>query len=284
MPTTISDEELQSLNRAILTRYGMDFSHYEPTSFKRRVCRVIDKFGLESSLGLWRKMISDQAFIFTFIDEITVGLTEMFRNRDFWIKLRESVLPQLMVKDTFSIWHAGCSTGEEVYSMAILLQEANLLKRARVIATDLNSQSVKSAREGRFPASHQKAYQASYHAAQGSANLTDYYRIKGEELYFDRIDIRHFDFLEHNLTKDPMPQQFDMIFCRNVMIYFDEALKMKVLQLFNDSLKVDGILVIGYYDALPANYKNWFGLQDPGTRIFRKLDPVKSLVPSLQIV
>jgi len=90
-------------------------------------------------------------------------------------------------------------------------------------------------------------------------------------MYFDRMDTRHFDFLVHNLAKDPMPQQFDMIFCRNVMIYFDEALKMKVLQLFKDALKEDGILVIRYYDALPATYKKWFGLQDPGTRLFRKL-------------
>jgi chemotaxis protein methyltransferase CheR len=270
MARTITDEELNALNRAILTRYGLDFFHYEPTSFKRRVSRVINKFGLESSLELWRRIIQDKDFIYVFIDEITVGLTAMFRNSDFWIKLRNELLPELNEKTAFSIWHAGCSTGEEVYSMAILLSEANLLDKATVVATDLNSQSIRLAQEGLFSGINHDMYHANYRAAQGKGQLSDYYEMKGEDMCFNRVDTRHVQFYQHNLSKDGMNQQFDIIFCRNVMIYFDEVLKLKVLELFNNSLKEGGLLIIGYYDALPADYRKWFTLLDPHTRIFRK--------------
>jgi chemotaxis protein methyltransferase CheR len=273
---TISDEELISINRAIHTRYGMDFSNYEPTSFKRRIARVIDKYALESSLGLWRKLINDKDFIFTFIDEITVGLTEMFRNSNFWIKLRKDILPDLQLKQSFSIWHAGCSTGEEVYSMAITLSEENLLPRAQVVATDLNSQSVKAAQVGMFSDYYTKTYHTNYNTSGGKKALTDYYTLVEGNMHFNQLNTQNFHFYQHNLVKDPMSQQFDIIFCRNVMIYFDEVLKMQALRLFYTSLKDDGYFIIGYYDALPKGYQQFFALADPTTKIFRK-NPVLQL-------
>ncbi|MES2731560.1 MAG: protein-glutamate O-methyltransferase CheR [Bacteroidota bacterium] len=273
---TISDEELSSINRAIHTRYGMDFSNYEPLSFKRRVARIIDKYELESSLGLWRKLINDKDFIFIFIDEITVGLTEMFRNSNFWIKLRKDILPDLQEKDHFSVWHAGCSTGEEVYSMGIMLSEENMLQKAKLVATDLNSQSVKAAQEGIFSDYYIKTYHANYTTAGGKKALTDYYTTVEGNMHFNRLDNSNFHFYQHNLVKDGMNQQFDVIFCRNVMIYFDEVLKMKALRLFYDSLKDDGYFIIGYYDALPNDYRQFFELEDPTTKIFRK-NPVLHL-------
>lgn len=274
----ISDEELSSINRAIYTRYGMDFSNYEPISFKRRVGRVIDRFGLESTLGLWSKLINDKEFIFTFIDEITVGLTEMFRNGDFWVHMREHIVPELRQKDAFSVWHAGCSTGEEVYSLAILLSEENLLKKASLLATDLNSQSVKSAQQGVFSEYYTKTYKANYHTAKGRKTLSNYYKVEENgDMRFNGVDTSTIEFSQHNLTKDPMTKKFDVIFCRNVMIYFDEVLKMKVLRLFHNALKDDGYFIIGYYDALPKDYKQFFDLQDPATRVFRKLPVLQAV-------
>ncbi len=269
--SAISDEELTSITRAIHSRYGIDFAHYEPVSFKRRVARVISRHGLENSLGLWRKMLSDGQFIFTFIDEITVGLTEMFRNAEFWLSMRSDVLPQFYPKNRLNIWHAGCSTGEEVYSMAILLLEEDLIHKARVTATDLNTQAISQAAAGTFSSTYLPAYQKNYAAAGGKRTLSSYYTLDGEVIRFNKINRQSFSFYPHNLVKDPMPGPFDIIFCRNVMIYFDDVLKLNVLRLFHGCLEPGGFFVIGYYDAMPDGYGQFFELHDPNTKTFRRL-------------
>jgi chemotaxis protein methyltransferase CheR len=253
--SAISDEELTSITRAIYSRYGIDFAHYEPVSFKRRVARIISRHGLENTLGLWRKMMSDGQFIFTFIDEITVGLTEMFRNAEFWLRMRSDILPQFYAKSRLNIWHAGCSTGEEVYSMAILLLEEDLIHKARVTATDLNNQAIGQAAAGTFSGAYLPAYQKNYAAAGGKRSLSCYYSLDGDAIRFNKINRQAFTFYPHNLVKDPMPGPFDIVFCRNVMIYFDDVLKMNVLRLFHGCLSPGGYFVIGYYDAMPDGYQ-----------------------------
>lgn len=269
----VSDEELSSLVRAINLRYGMDFENYEPISFKRRVARVIDRFKLDNSLGLWRKMMGEKDFIYTFIDEITVGLTEMFRNPDFWIKMREEYLPKYRSQSEIAIWHAGCSTGEEVYSMGILMAEEYLTAKGRVWATDLNSQSVKNTEDGTFSTYYEKNYNTNYIASKGKkASLDAYYTVDNEMMKFStKVRFNNIKFQQHNLVKDDVNQKFDIIFCRNVMIYFDEALKLKVLEKFHSSLKDDGIFIIGYYDAMPNGYKKYFDNYDPQTKTYTKV-------------
>jgi chemotaxis protein methyltransferase CheR len=267
----ISDEELTSLNRAIFNRYGMDFSNYESISFKRRVARVISRYKLESSIGLWRKILSDGQFIYTFIDEITVGLTEMFRNQEFWLRMRNDILLQFQSRSSLRIWHAGCSTGEEVYSMAILLLEEDLIHKAKVVATDLNSQSIQLATAGTFSGMYMGAYQKNYRAAGGKKTLEAYYTLEGDAMRFNKIPRQNFKFYQHNLVKDPMTEQFDIIFCRNVMIYFDEVLKLNVLRLFHQCLPTGGFFVIGFYDAMPDGYREYFELYDPNTKTYRKV-------------
>ncbi|MDJ1501925.1 protein-glutamate O-methyltransferase CheR [Xanthocytophaga agilis] len=267
----LTQEELDSLIRAIYGRYGLDFSNYEPLSLSRRINRIIAKYNLENSLGLWRKIIYDSSFIQCFIDEITVGLTEMFRNQDFWIKLRTDVLPVYESKDNLSIWHAGCSTGEEVYSMAITLEEEEISSNVSIIATDLNSSSIRNARQGKFSSLYQKTYTDNYAAAQGKKELNAYYSLAEENMVFNKVSTHNIVFDQHNLVKDEMPQVFDMILCRNVMIYFDEVLKMKVLKLFHDCLPEGGFLSIGYYDTLPKGYKDLFYTYDASCKIYQKI-------------
>jgi chemotaxis protein methyltransferase CheR len=268
---TLTDEELASINRAILTRYGIDFFNYETNSLKRRVARVIDKYQFESSLGLWRELISNKDFINVYIDELTVGLTEMFRNPDFWIKLKNDIIPHISNNKTISIWHAGCSTGEEVYSMGILLNEENLLWKTEIIGTDLNSQSIENCKLGTFNAMYKDLYTKNYINQNGRYQLEKYYEVNGENLRFNKVPFKQIQFYQHNLTKDPMNKQFDIIFCRNVMIYFDEVLKIKVLKQFADALKPNGFLIIGYYDALPNQFSDFFTLYDPSIKTYRKI-------------
>jgi chemotaxis protein methyltransferase CheR len=195
----------------------------------------------------------------------------MFRNHEFWLGLRGNVLPGFYVKNNLNIWHAGCSTGEEVYSMAILLLEEDLIHKARVTATDLNSQAIQYATTGEFSSAYLPAYRKNYTAAGGKRTLDCYYTLDGDLMRFNKISRQYFTFYQHNLVKDPMAERFDIIFCRNVMIYFDETLKMNVLRLFHQCLDPGGFFVIGFYDALPGEYREYFELYDPNTKTYRKV-------------
>ncbi len=266
--TQLSAEELDSILRALQVRYGLDFSNYEPLSLNRRMNRIIAKYQLDNALGLWRKIIYDPGFIQCFVDEVTVGLTEMFRNHDFWIKMRTEILPAHHNREDLSIWHAGCSTGEEVYSMAIVLQEEN--QTASLTATDINHTFLQSASKAYFSSIYQKTYSANYTAALGKRSLDNYYQLAGDNMVFDRAHYS-IDFQMHNLVKDEMPRTFDMILCRNVMIYFDDVLKRRVLKLFHDCLPEGGYLSIGYYDAMPASCKDIFQVYDASCKIYQKI-------------
>jgi chemotaxis protein methyltransferase CheR len=268
--STLTVEELDSIIRALQVRYGLDFSNYEPVSLSRRVNRIIAKYELENALGLWRKIIYDPAFIQCFVDETTVGLTEMFRNHDFWIKIRTDIIPAHKHKPDFAVWHAGCSTGEEAYSMAIVLEEEHPPVPASLVATDINTAFLRSAEQARFSSIYQKTYAANYAAAKGKKSLEAYYQLKGDEMVFDRS--RHaIRFHQHNLVKDQMSATFDLILCRNVMIYFDDILKKRVLKLFYDCLPVGGYLAVGYYDTMPADCKDMFQVYDASCKIYRKI-------------
>jgi chemotaxis protein methyltransferase CheR len=268
--TVISDEELSSIIKAIFSRYGIDFSNYEATSLKRRINRIIDKNKMECSLDLWKKIIYEQDFIYYFIDEVTVGLTEMFRNADMWISIKKKLLQEIKDQKEIKIWHAGCSTGEEVYSMGILLNEVDLTGKTSIIATDLNSQSIKMAKEGIFHHAYELKYKKNYLAAEGKKRLDDYYIMSNDWMKFSKVDSSQMSFYQHNLSKDPMKQKYDIILCRNVMIYFDDILKMKLMKYFYECLNEGGFFIIGYYDALPEQAQIFFVSFDASTKILRK--------------
>ncbi len=266
----ISDEELDSLTSAIKVRYGMDFTNYEKASLKRGFTRLIQKHELDSLIGLWSKIMKDKEFLYSCIDGLTVNLTELFRNPEIWIKLKEDVLTQLQGKIKLNIWHAGCSSGEEVYTMAMVLQDKKLLHKSSMLATDLSVSILEQARQGEYSTIQVNKYLKASRQYCSEANLNDWFEMGEHSSHVKEKYKKHIKFEQHNLVQDPMSKSFDIIFCRNVMIYFDDILKMKVLKLFHSCLKDDGFFVIGYYDMLPAGHKELFELYDSTTRLYRK--------------
>ncbi len=267
----LSDEELDVINQAIYNRYRLDFFNYEKNSFKRRVHRIIDKFELESVYGLWQKILRDPDFIHVFINEITVGLTELFRNPGLWKYIKDDLLAQLPPREQIKIWHAGCSTGEEFYSMAIALYESGLFARSQSLATDLSSNAVDKSQRGFYSQDLLKKYYQNYQEFTDLERDLGYYLEEHSEgATFKRYLRQHGTFAQHNLSKDPMKEKFDLIFCRNVMIYFDDVLKLKVLNLFYESLEDHGFFIMGYYDALPPFKNQFFELHNPAYKIFKK--------------
>jgi chemotaxis protein methyltransferase CheR len=268
-PDMISDEELAALMQAINNRYGLDFTNYERTSLKRGIVRLMMKHKMDTIIELWSKVLKDQEFFLNAIDDLLVNLTELFRNPDVWIKLRDQILPEYRGKG-LKIWHAGCSTGEEVYTMAIVLEVTGLLPNARLTATDLSSTALRKAVKGHYPLEVLKQYLVPFLKFFPNRKLEDYFD------YFDKhalIKSRYQTnvlFKKHNLVTDPMYDKFDIVFCRNVMIYFDDKLKKRVLDMLYNSLKDGGYLIIGYYDIMPDYGKTLFDLYDVKTRIYKK--------------
>lgn len=270
----ISDEELASLTNAIRTRFGIDFTCYEAKSLKRGFSRLIARHELGSLVGLWSKILKDREFLISYIDELLVNLTEMFRNPEVWTKIKNDLIENLKYKTTITFWHAGCSTGEEIYSMAILLKEMHLLFKAKTVASDLSTTALEQAKEGKYNAMLWKKYMAAYRQCFPEGNPENYFTLDEKEFKVNEALKKHVRFVRHNLVQEKMEQKFDVILCRNVMIYFDEALKMKVLRLFYDALEDDGYFIIGYYDMLPEQSKTLFRLYDATTRIYKKVPGV----------
>ncbi|UKN01606.1 protein-glutamate O-methyltransferase CheR [Paracrocinitomix mangrovi] len=267
----ISDEELDSLTTAIKQRYGIDFTNYERKSLKRGFSRLVMRNQWDSILPLWSKIMSDRDFFTGCIDELTVNLTELFRNPEIWIKMKEEILPQYSLKSSLKMWHAGCSSGEEVYTMAIVLKSLNMLRRTQTLGTDLSATILEQAKEAKYSNVLMNKYLTSFSKFLPNGDLKQSFEF-GEKYAVVKPDLkRHVTYERHNLVQDKMDQTFDMIFCRNVMIYFDDGLKMKVLKLFHESLADDGYFVIGYYDMLPPESKELFKVYDSKTRIYKKV-------------
>jgi chemotaxis protein methyltransferase CheR len=178
----ISDEELQSLTIAVKTRYGIDFTNYETKSLKRGIARLITKYNLGSLIGLWSKIIKDREFFMSCIDDLLVNLTEMFRNPEIWIKIKEDLLEQLKFNPSIKIWHAGCSTGEEIYTMGIVLSHSKLYHKSDITATDLSSQAMAKAMQGIYPQMLWKKYLSSFKQYFPNGKSEDYFSLIGEEI------------------------------------------------------------------------------------------------------
>lgn len=266
----ISDEELDAFTAAVKTRFGLDFTSYEKKSLKRGLARLMSKNNFASMIQLWSKVLVDKGLIVSYIDELLVNLTEFFRNFELWQKLREDVLKKIGHHNQLNFWHAGCSTGEEVYTMAIVLKEAFLLHKSKAWATDLSAKSLIQAEEGKYNQWVYNKALTSYKSFNAYGNLDKYFVVENNDFLIQNQFKKHIHFERHNLVHDPVQQQFKVIFCRNVMIYFDDILKMKVLQQFYKSLDDDGYFIIGYYDMLPVESKEMFTLYCATTRIYTK--------------
>lgn len=247
---TIVDEEINILLDDLLKVYGYDFNFYAKASLKRRVNRlfVLDKF--KSFEEFRQKINSDTNYIKRFIEEITVNVTEMFRDESFYRELRQSVLPVLGTNPFIRVWHAGCSTGEEVYSVAILLKEAGLLQKSLIYATDLNPGVLEKARSGIFPLANMKHYSENYIAAGGRQDFSSYYTANYDGGKFNSELREKMIFSTHNLVSDSSFNEFHLIICRNVLIYFDKDLQDRVFHLFDASMGKLAYLALGSKETI----------------------------------
>lgn len=246
----ISNEELDRLVGLIYRQYGYDFSDYARSSLKRRFQRFMGYSCLEEVTELSDRLLQDVSFFEHMAQFITVNVTEMFRDPLFYKTLRELVLPRLATYPTIKIWHAGCATGEEVFSMTILLQEAGLLERCRIYATDLNTVSLRKAEKAQIPLKCMKDYTQNYLLSGGREDFSNYYTADNEHAVIQPALRRNIVFFQHNLVTDQAFNEFQLICCRNVFIYFNRQLQDRVLRLFADSMAPLGYLALGLKESM----------------------------------
>lgn len=267
----VNDEQVEILLSDLLEQYGYDFTGYSRASLKRRIIRL---YSLDKALSFAEfryKINNDQTYFKRFVEQITVNVTEMFRDPQFFRTLRETVLPVLGTYPFIRIWLAGCSTGEEAYSMSILLKELNLLHKSLIYATDLNPIVLEKAAQGMFGMAQMKQYSENYIASGGTRDFSEYYTANYSLAKFDEELRSKMIFSTHNLVSDHSFNEFQLILCRNVLIYFDRDLQNNVLTLFNDSLEDLGYLALGTKETIefsPIN-KNYKRLT--GNKIWRKV-------------
>ncbi|RQP13397.1 MAG: protein-glutamate O-methyltransferase CheR [Chryseobacterium sp.] len=271
-PTIVKDEEVEQLIRDVYERYGYDFSQYSRASFKRRVNRicVIDKFPGFAELRY--RILNDADYLRHFIEEITVNVTEMFRDPYFFKALREDIIPQLGTYPLIRIWVAGCSTGEEAYSIAILLKEAGLYHKSLIYGTDINPSVLETARAGVFPLQQMKAYSENYILSGGKKDFSDYYTANYDSAKFDESLKQKLILSTHNLAADSSFNSFQLIICRNVLIYFEKTLQEQVFRLFDNSLEPLGYLALGSKETLRFSRLSAHYQQVGDQRIWKKID------------
>lgn len=268
----LTDEDLEIVLNDVVELYGYDFTDYSRASMRRRITRLIlnDRF---SSFAEFRYRVrNDKLYFKRFVEEITVNVTEMFRDPLFYKALREQVLPHLATSPVIRIWHAGCSSGEEVYSMAILLHEANLLKKSLLYATDINPSVLEKVRHGVYPISQMKQYSENYILSGGKHDFSSYYTAQYNSAKFDELLGKRIVLATHNLVSDRSFNEFQLILCRNVLIYFDKPFQDRVLHLFYESLEALGYLALGAKETLKFTQlaKNFKQLENR-EKIWRKL-------------
>ncbi len=263
--------EIQLLLEAIFLRYGYDFRNYSKAHIKRRVLHRLGISMLSSVSQLQDRILRDREFFIEFLDDLSINVTEMFRDPEFYKALREKVIPKLRTYAYFKIWHAGCSTGEEVYSISILLKEEGLLDRCQVYATDFNRKVLEIAKEGVYQKKEIEQYEINYLRSGGTNQLSDYYKSRYGSLIFNKELSNKIVFADHNLVTDTVFADVNLILCRNVLIYFEKSLQEKVLGLFYESLVPSGILCLGTKESIKfSNYDHLFEIVDEKQKIFKK--------------
>ena len=263
--------EIRMLLEAMYQHYGYDFRKYARGSLRRRLWRRADAEGVKTISALQERVLHDPSAMEALLMDLSVNVTAMFRDPSFYVSLRKRVVPILRTYPFIRIWNAGCSTGEEVYSIAILLREEGLLDRARVYATDINERVLGRAREGVIGLDRMRTFTQNYQRAGGSGAFSEYYKAEGNEARIDPSLLQNVVFAHHNLVSDGSFNEFHLILCRNVMIYFDKELQDDVHKLFYDSLVKFGVLALGStesirFSALAAHYEEL----DPEEKIYKR--------------
>lgn len=262
---------MDHLLNEVVEKSGYDFTSYATASVKRRINRlfIIDHFN--SFHEFRNRIIEDENYFSRFVQEITVNVTEMFRDPSFYKTLREEVLPVLATYPFIRIWHAGCSTGEEVYSMAILLKETGIMHKSLLYATDINPGVLDHLTKGIYPLRLLKQFSENYILSGGKEDFSSYYTAKYDHAKFNDDLRRKMIVSTHNLVSDSSFNEFQLIICRNVLIYFNKSLQDKVLKLFDSSLEPRGFLALGSKEHIRfADIGNKYIQLEPKEKIWKK--------------
>ena len=269
--TQLEQLEIELLLEAIFRHYGFDFRSYAFSSIRRRIWKRISAEGLPNVTSLQERVLHDPQVMERLLLDLSINVTAMFRDPGFYRAFREQVIPLLRTYPFIRVWHAGCSTGEEVYSMAILLEEEGLLQRSRLYATDINEVVLQQARAGIFPLERMQEYTENYIKAGGKRAFSEYYVAKYDGALFNPSLTEHVVFSQHNLVTDRSFSEFNVILCRNVLIYFDRSLQTRVHRLFYDSLVNFGILGLGSKESLRFSLYEDCYEQIASEKIYRKV-------------
>lgn len=277
---TIEAEEIDELEKievelfleAIYRHYGCDFRNYVTPSIRRRIWHRIHAENLSTVSGLQEKVLHDRRVLKRLLSDFSINVTEMFRDPNFFMIFRKKIVPLLHDYSSIRIWHAGCSTGEEAYSMAILLYEEGLHHKTRIYATDMNEDVIEEAKNGAFPLEKMQTYTKNYVNAGGTKAFSEYYTVKCERAVFHPFLSENIVFAQHNLAVDGSFNEFHVIICRNVMIYFNNVLLNRVHNLFYESLVMSGFLGLGNKESIAftsqtANYEE----MDANEKLYRKI-------------
>ncbi len=265
--------DIRKLTETIKAKYGYDFTNYAISSFKRRILRIIELYKFTSMDTLIKKISDEPAFFEEFVSEITVNVTEMFRDPPFWRILRDKIIPNILLNHKkVSVWHAGCSSGEEVYSMAILLKEMGILEDSKIIATDIDDQILERARSGVYTAKNMELNEKNYVRFRGENELNKYFEIKNGLAYMDKSLVKDVSYRKHDLVNGIVFNKFDIVLCRNVMIYFNQNLQNDVLKKLHESLFKYGYLAIGSKESLIwCEIANKFIVVNNEEKIYKKI-------------
>ncbi len=265
--------DIRKLTEIIKSKYGHDFTNYAISSLKRRIIRILELYKFKSVDALGKKISENPVFFEEFISEITVNVTEMFRDPSFWRILRDKILPNILLNNKMiRIWHAGCSSGEEVYSMAILLKEMGILENSKIVATDIDDQILKRAKSGVYPVKNMELNEKNYVRFRGENELNKYFEIKNGLTYMDKSLVKDVSYRKQDLVKGAVFNKFDIVLCRNVMIYFNQNLQNDVLKKLHESIFKYGYLAIGSKESLIwCEIANKFIVANNEEKIYKKI-------------
>jgi len=271
LTSTISQKQLEELIDLVKRIYGFDFSDYTKASLKRRILRIM-MLKKQEFYDLKHILVNNVKFFQEFLEEITVNVTEMFRDPAFYKALHNQVIPYLSTYQHIKIWCAGCSSGEEVYSLAILMQEAGLTNKSFIYGTDINTEMLKEARKGIYSLRKIKSYAENYQFSGLKGSITDHFTILYDAATIHN-ELKHNTlFSVHNLVSDSIFNEFQMITCRNVFIYFETELQEKILELFYNSLCPHGFLCLGNKETIRSDkFRKKFKVINSTENIYQKI-------------
>jgi chemotaxis protein methyltransferase CheR len=269
----ISDTEIGQLLETIYRRYHYDFRQYAAASLKRRLQQAMTHFHCSSLVQLQERVLADENAFPRLLEYLTVQVSDLFRDPEFFLTLRRQVIPLLATYPSLKLWIAGCSTGEEAYSFAILLAEEGLLDRTRIYATDINDGSLRKAQKGVYSLDRMRQFTMNHRAAGGQGSLSDYYHASHDSAVMAPNLKQHITFADHSLATDSIFSEVQLVSCRNVLIYFDRALQDRALGLFNDALCRRGFLCLGTKESVRFSaYTHRFTELSQEQKIYRRVD------------